>query len=110
MPARSKQLWSVLVIAGSVSLLTSGCGSSGSKGKETDPIAMAEIKKINTYLGTADGINARETTLLENIKKNNLFLQGVLTTMQCDIWKLQHPGQQCPGPSTSPTVPPRYPQ
>jgi len=113
----SKRLLSVIVIAGSVSLLTVGCGggnpSNGAvqSGEVVDAKARDDIAKINKYLGTTDGQGANHTTLLQNIRENNKDLQKALTTMQCDIWKLQHPGQtNCPGPSTSPTVPPKYPQ
>jgi hypothetical protein len=121
MPAGAKRRVGVLVIAGSVSLLAIGCGGgnktpspSNSSGEVVDQTARDQIAAINKYLGTsADDTNA---TLLGNINHNNAYLRGVIKDLQCDIWKLQNPGQTppggvCPpgGGSESPTVVPKYP-
>jgi hypothetical protein len=124
MPAGAKRRVGVLVLAGSASLLAIGCGgqnkssspsnSAAQSGEVVDQVARDQIAAINKYLGTsADKTN---TTLLGNINSNNDYLRGVIHDLQCDIWKLNHPGQTpaggCPpgtGPSTSPTVVPTYP-
>jgi hypothetical protein len=101
--------------------LLGSCGHSSQQnanevGPKVDSLAVrvhvldSLVQLIHQYLGSNDGPRDSWTGLTGNIKANNEDLRAVLKQMGCDIFKLQHPGEDCPGgPGTVPSSPPKYP-
>ena len=108
----------ILVLVG----LLGSCGHSSQQntnevGPKVDSIALrvhvldSLVQIIHQYLGNDTGaVREKWAGLTGNIRANNEDLRAVLKQMGCDIFKLQHPGEDCPGgPGTVPASPPKYP-
>lgn len=118
MPGTGRRRLSALLVTGAAGLLAIGCGGQSktngpaAASEVVDPVARAGVEKINAYLGEVPDNTEQEKTLLRTLNKNNEHLRNRLRDIECEIWKLKHPGQgDCPGGgSTPPTNVPRYPQ
>lgn len=100
-----------------VALLLFSC--TGDKGSSSNSGAVADeplANKINTYLGTNDGDDAKKWTgLTGNLKQHARDVQKALDDLNCRVYMLEQklttrPAPCPPGPpGTVPKDPPAYP-